>query len=83
VYSIDCGLAFSGGGAPSPLTDCNMACAGNTSQICGGPNRLSVYNYTGTLPTTPPGGDGVLPVTTGLPAPWSYSACYVYVNLLI
>jgi hypothetical protein len=23
-----------------------MKCSGNSSEICGGPNRLSVYNYT-------------------------------------
>ena len=24
-------------------TDCGMPCAGNSSQTCGGPSRLSVY----------------------------------------
>lgn len=37
-----CGLTFSNGGAPTPLTDCNMACSGNGSEFCGGPNRLNV-----------------------------------------
>jgi hypothetical protein len=83
-----------GKGAPTPPADCNMACVGNSSEICGGPNRLAVYNFTGTLPTTPPGGGGgdgggggggggggnVSPVTTGLPAPWKYAACYVCVH---
>jgi hypothetical protein len=27
-------------------TGCNMACAGDTSQLCGGRSRLSVYNDT-------------------------------------
>ena len=68
-----------------------MTCAGNSSEFCGGPNRLNVYNYTGTdlPPITNPGGGGgggggggnngapVFPVTSGLPAPWTYSSCYV------
>jgi len=85
-YSAECycGSSFANGGAPTPPTDCNMVCAGNSSEVCGGPNRLNVYNYTGTnLPTNPnpppppPGGGNVFPVTSGLPAPWNYSACYV------
>ncbi|KAF7294525.1 hypothetical protein MIND_00989000 [Mycena indigotica] len=30
-------------GAKAALTDCNLACAGNPNEICGGPERLSVY----------------------------------------
>lgn len=37
-----CGNAFSNGGAPTPLSDCNMPCAGNAAEICGGPDRLTV-----------------------------------------
>lgn len=39
-------------GTDSTLTstgDCAMTCNGNTSEICGGPSRLNVYQYTGTL----------------------------------
>ena len=56
-----------------------MVCAGNSSEFCGGPNRLNVYNYTGTLSTNG-GGDlaaGVAPVLSGLPGTWSYNACWV------
>jgi hypothetical protein len=36
-----------------------MACAGNSAELCGGPNRLNVYNYTGTdLPTSGGGSTG-------------------------
>ncbi|KAJ7221484.1 WSC domain-containing protein [Mycena pura] len=30
-------------GAKAPLTDCNMACAGNPSELCGGSGRLTVF----------------------------------------
>ncbi|ETN45954.1 uncharacterized protein HMPREF1541_00136 [Cyphellophora europaea CBS 101466] len=40
-----CGNTFSNGGAPAPdgLAGCNMICNGNSSEYCGGPNRLDVY----------------------------------------
>ncbi|KAI0364868.1 galactose oxidase [Pilatotrama ljubarskyi] len=83
-----CDTAIDNGGAPTPLTDCNMACSGNSSEFCGGPNRLNVYNFTGTLPGPPNEGGGggggggnppidVSPVHEGLPSPWTYAACYV------
>jgi hypothetical protein len=37
-----CGLNFTAGSGPTPLSDCNMACAGNSSEFCGGPDRLNV-----------------------------------------
>ena len=37
-----CGLDFSNGGAQVDLTDCTMVCAGNSTEFCGGPNRLNV-----------------------------------------
>lgn len=61
-----------------------MVCAGNSSEYCGGPNRLSLYNYTQTLPSlsTGAGGGGsttssVSPVTSGLQGTWRYEGCYV------
>lgn len=53
-------------------TGCNMACGGNAGEICGGPNRMSIYsNYTGSMPVLAP------PVTqtTGLPGNWEYVGC--------
>ncbi|KAJ7479694.1 galactose oxidase [Mycena latifolia] len=80
-----CGPAIVNGGAPEPISDCNMACAGNISEFCGGPNRLTVYNYTGTdLPLPPVGGGGgggatggVTTIATDLPSPWAYVGCFV------
>ncbi|MCJ1476788.1 hypothetical protein MMC13_005457 [Lambiella insularis] len=34
------------------FTGCNMACSGNSSELCGGSNRLSVYNLTTYVPPT-------------------------------
>lgn len=81
-----CDTTISNGGAPTPISDCNMPCNGNSSQYCGGPNRLTLYNYTGTdlPPITAPGGGGgggggnsVSPISSGLPGTWKYAACYV------
>lgn len=79
-------MSIDGEGAPA-TSGCDMACQGNSSMLCGGPNRLNLYNFTGTItapPTVdPPGaGDGgantnVQPVLSGLPTPWNYSGCYV------
>ncbi|KAK0449009.1 uncharacterized protein EV420DRAFT_787296 [Desarmillaria tabescens] len=81
-----CGSSIVNGGAPTASDECTMTCAGNSSQFCGGPNRLNVYNYTGTdLPPINNGGGNagggqavaVFPVLTGLPGSWSYNACWV------
>jgi len=36
-----------GGSVSAPESDCNMACPGNGSFICGAGNRLSLYKWTG------------------------------------
>jgi hypothetical protein len=49
----DCANSFSNGGAPTPPGDCSMTCSGNSSEFCGGPNRLNVYSLnSGTQSTT-------------------------------
>jgi glucan 1,3-beta-glucosidase len=42
-----CDNAVRNGGGPAPdgSTQCNMACSGNTAEICGGPNRLDLYTF--------------------------------------
>ncbi|VDB83101.1 unnamed protein product [Peniophora sp. CBMAI 1063] len=82
-----CDTELRNGATSTPLTDCSMTCSGNSSEFCGGPSRLNVYNYTGAnLPPIKPvggGGDGggastpLFPVTTGLPTGWAYNACWV------
>jgi hypothetical protein len=77
----DCSAAIANGGAPTASGDCSMVCSGNSSEFCGGPNRLNVYNYTGTdLPPRDRGGDDgspVFPVLSNLQMGWSYNACWV------
>ncbi|KAJ7025972.1 galactose oxidase [Mycena alexandri] len=81
-----CGPEIANGGAPVPLSDCSMACAGNISEFCGGPSRLTVYNYTGDDLPPPPvggggnpggGGGGATGIATDLPSPWAYVGCFV------
>ena len=73
----DCGNTFSNGGAPTPAGDCSMTCSGNSSEICGGPNRLNVYNLTGSgqSSTNPPPPPPPPPVSNG---PWRSLGCYRY-----
>ncbi len=53
---IGCGNAIvnRGGPAPDGSSQCNMACKGNAAEICGGPNRLDVYQHGSGGGTTPP-----------------------------
>ncbi|KAL3608668.1 hypothetical protein FPOAC2_03674 [Fusarium poae] len=51
-----CGNSFTDGSVPAPIADCSMLCNGNSSEYCGGPNRLNVYQlnaaYSASLPTS-------------------------------
>jgi hypothetical protein len=61
-----CGTYPTGDSTTAPQSDCNMTCAGDSSQICGGRSRLNVYtlqNYT--HPTIPRTADGYI-----------YAGCY-------
>ncbi|KAL5633213.1 hypothetical protein ACGC1H_003644 [Rhizoctonia solani] len=59
-----CGNSFSGtatgGGSVPPESECNMHCAGDSSQTCGAGNRLSVY-----------ANSLITPGTAALPPGWS------------
>ncbi|KAI9745488.1 MAG: hypothetical protein M1818_001022 [Claussenomyces sp. TS43310] len=59
------------GAALTAGTDCNMACSGNSSEICGAGSRMSIYN-TGKLTAY----QVPAPQTTDLPGSWNYSGCY-------
>ncbi|KAH7003124.1 WSC domain-containing protein, partial [Fusarium venenatum] len=51
-----CGNTFTDGSVPAPIAECGMLCNGNSSEYCGGPNRLNVYQlnsaYSASLPTS-------------------------------
>lgn len=49
-YCGDPGDLTAAGSTKQPETDCNIACAGNASSICGGGSRLSTYFWTGSTP---------------------------------
>ena len=38
-----CGDALAGAASKTPDTDCGMPCAGAPGEVCGGPNRLTVF----------------------------------------
>ncbi|KAF7327563.1 hypothetical protein MKEN_00335300 [Mycena kentingensis (nom. inval.)] len=80
-----CGTTLNPNAATKPIKDCSMLCAGDSQELCGGPDRLSLFNYTGSDRPTGPlvggGGGGGGPVTvfpvTELPPPWAYIGCFV------
>jgi hypothetical protein len=70
------------------LNPCNMVCAGNASEYCGGSQTLSVYKLTdeaaaanppSTTSQTPTTLTGSLPPSTGFASPnadWTSLGCY-------
>ncbi|KAJ8111688.1 hypothetical protein OPT61_g5771 [Boeremia exigua] len=78
-----CGNKLVAGGAPAPdgEAQCNMACNGNQTEICGGPNRLSLWRfYLGNEPppsSTTVSSSSATPIPTGLPEGFEYKGCYV------
>lgn len=59
-----------GGTLATSDTQCNMACGGDASQKCGGPNRMSIYSNGELKVIGPP-----TPQTSGLPGNWEYKGC--------
>jgi hypothetical protein len=52
-------------------TDCNTACGGNSAEMCGGGNRMSIYSNQTTLYIQP------VPAvqSSSLPGNWEYQGC--------
>jgi len=70
-WSREC---YCGNSAPTeaaPASDCNMACSGDATEMCGAGMRLSVYGPVGT--TTPPVVDPTNPAAVGN---FVYDGCY-------
>lgn len=54
-YSTECYCGLDT--PPQSTTGCNMGCAGDTSQACGGPGTITVYENPSLMPRTNPGND--------------------------
>ncbi len=85
---VDCGNAFSNGGGPATdgLTGCNMPCNGNSSEYCGGSNRLDVYKFGAATSSTSTISSSASTTSTtststssatSLPTGWKYIGCYI------
>ena len=59
-----------GGALAVAQADCNIPCSGNSAQICGAGNRLSIYSVGKPVVLQPP-----VVQTTDLPGSWKYQAC--------
>jgi hypothetical protein len=59
-----------GGALAASNSSCAMACGGNSAEICGGPNLMTVYSK-GTLQAYQP----PTSQTKNLPGNWSYAGC--------
>ncbi|KEY70677.1 hypothetical protein S7711_02276 [Stachybotrys chartarum IBT 7711] len=82
-----CGNTVANGGMPA-TSGCNMLCAGNSTEYCGGPNRLNVYEFEAISPTTTTTTVDTLetatsatptptPQPTELPDGWSSYGCWI------
>ncbi|KAF8261472.1 hypothetical protein EI94DRAFT_797758 [Lactarius quietus] len=38
-----CGIGIDRGGMTISSSECMLACSGDSSEVCGGPNRLAIY----------------------------------------
>ncbi len=72
-YSVQCfcdNFVRNGGQLASTNSQCAMTCGGNSGEICGGPNLLSVYSNGSLQVYQPPTAQ-----KTNLPGSWSYAGC--------
>ena len=74
------------GGNDPTANGCDMTCSGNSSEYCGGPNRLNMYilnpNATSSTPTTTAASTGPTAAPTGpgvvqTAGPYVYAGCYI------
>ncbi|KAG1865028.1 copper radical oxidase-like protein [Suillus subalutaceus] len=76
-----CGMTIENNSGPTPDAGCDMTCAGNSSEYCGGSYQLSMYSYTQAITVAPVVNSASLstvsPVTSGLTGNWTYGGCYV------
>lgn len=66
-----CGDTIVNGGSQTVESACNTACTGDSSEMCGGGDRLTIYSDgTPTVDLLP------APQTGGLNGSWTYEGCY-------
>ncbi|KAF2112851.1 hypothetical protein BDV96DRAFT_601675 [Lophiotrema nucula] len=58
-WSSECWWGFTlAGGTSATDSDCNMVCTDNDNQLCGGPDRLTIYDTNLAVPQQNPGVNG-------------------------
>ncbi|ESZ98504.1 hypothetical protein SBOR_1166 [Sclerotinia borealis F-4128] len=80
-----CGNQLSNGGtlAPEGISGCAQLCAGNSSEYCGGTNRLDVYDFNNTTIVTAPSTTittGATPSSTNLSSIQQTVGVYTYIG---
>ncbi|KAH0421357.1 WSC domain-containing protein [Colletotrichum camelliae] len=91
-----CGNTLAAGAVPALAADCSMPCNGNSSEYCGGPNRLNMYQFNSSLPaptgastTAASTGTGTATATSAAATPtsansrigdWLFQGCYTEGN---
>lgn len=83
-----CGNSIQNGGAPATDGRCSMACSGAKSEICGGANGLTMWQFnTSSVPVQSSASASPTTTTTAAPSPtsgvnatailpWKYAGCY-------
>lgn len=72
-FSTQCfcdNFLYNGAALATNQADCNMPCSGNSAEVCGAGNRLSIYSHGTPKVFQPPAAQ-----TAGLPANWVYKGC--------
>lgn len=81
IWASVCGSDLAHDVAPRHPAGCDMTCSRHSAEHCGSSGRLSLYQYTLSLPTRSTthidASNAVSPVKRALPGTWTYAACYV------
>lgn len=80
-YSVQCfcdDYIENGGVLATDQSDCNDPCSGNTAEMCGGGNRISMYSHGTPSVLLPPATQ-----TSDLPTNWTYSGCLQLVHSIM
>lgn len=68
---VDCDSAIQVPGAQAAEKDCNVACGGNVTELCGGGDRLNIFTNGKPAPQIVPS------INNGS---WLYEGCYMCVT---